>query len=87
MSDADTKNIVKITEAEYLGGVLTAEPHVPGSKPSPVHHRVWVGNADEGWIEVPRVTGVVLDLRQGELRKAVITVLLPQVEFEGGRIT
>lgn len=77
----ERERVVKITES-------VAEPdHSAGTPPSPVHHQVWVGNDEEGWVQVPRVTNVDIDLRQGELRKAVITALLPRVDFEGGRIS
>lgn len=80
-----SERVVKITQSETIEGHVTQQPHLPGSKPIPFNHQVFVGSDDTGWVTVPNVTSVLLDFKQGETRKAVITVLFPQVEFEGGR--
>ena len=73
MSDATTRNLVKITEARFEECI-----------PSATYHKVWVGNDEDGWVEVPYVTNVDCDLRQSEIRKAVITVMFPKIDFTGG---
>jgi hypothetical protein len=79
-----SERVVKITQTETFEGRVQDQPNGEGTKPLPTHHQVYVGSDDEGWIQVPYVTNVLLDLKQGELRKAVITVLFPEVEFTGG---
>lgn len=88
MSDATTNNVVKITEARFVEGRPEAQPHShPEAKDMFVNHVAWVGNDKDGWVQIPHITNIDIDLRQGDTRKAVITVLFPQVEFEGGRPT
>lgn len=83
MGEDATKHLVKITESRFEDHRITGYPHI--GEPSIVNHQVWVGNDEDGWRAIPRVTNVDVLLRQGEIRKAVITVLLPQIDFEGGR--
>jgi hypothetical protein len=86
MSDATTDNVVKITEARFIGSRAESQPRShPEAKDSFVHHVAWVGNDNDGWVQIPHITNIDINLRQGDTRKAVITVLFPQVEFEGGR--
>lgn len=85
MSDADTEDVVFITEVRTRNSKSIEQPgRVSDTVALPAHHDVWVGNDKDGWRRIPRVTSVVMDLQQGNIRKAVITVLFPRVEFEGG---
>jgi hypothetical protein len=87
MNDAEslrTNRVVKITQGETINGHVTSQPHLPDARPLGTNHQVYVGSDEDGWVQVPYVTNVVLDLKQGELRRAVITVMFPQVEFDGG---